>query len=302
MRLAERLKNGFQRAPWGVLAARGVFLKVLIFQALFLSSRSFAAEGQSCSAEAMSSLPDYPLGISRVERSDDGQVRVMWPLRSSADESEVGGLPNQLQLGADFDVVRCLPPGRWVVLGQGEVAARNGDLVEGLLSLAGRNVPLDKGVRDELVTAGNLFPAPMVGDLVVIRRKEILQRNAITPRVTLPVDSLFSATSQSESVELTRQGRQSLRDIILNSFADARGRLLIEVHARRQGSRSQLRDETTLKAKNIEQFLRYEFSLAREQIVSVGMGSDTYVPGLVPVGASTDVVVLRMIPGRTASL
>lgn len=252
-----------------------------------------------CAPDAMSALPDQPVAVTRVERLEDGQVRVMWPLRLGAEDGEIFARPRQLQSGAEFDVLRCLPPGRWVALGQGEVVSRNGELVEGLLSLAGRGASVDRGIKDELVSSGNLHPTPMVGDLVVVRRKEISRRSGISPRVTIAVSSLFRGAAGGSDIELTQLGEESLRNLISGAFAEARGRLLIEVHARRSGSRTKLREETTERAKSIERFLRYEFSLSAEQVISVGMGSDTYVPGFVAADSASDVVVLRMLPVKT---
>lgn len=301
MRLVARLKNGFAASRFSLGMLSHVSIKASILLGLSISGQAFAmSSGQACSVDAMSALPDQPVSLTRVERSEDGLVRVMWPLRVWSEETEAVAVPSHLQAGAEFDVLRCLPPGRWVALGQGEVVARNGDVVEGLLNLSGRSVAVDKGVRDELVSSGNLYPAPMVGDLVVVRRKEVVQKSGISPRVTIAAERLFTSSVAFNAAELTSQGRESLRQVISTNFAEARGRLLIEVHARRSGSRGKLREETSLMAKNIEQYLRYEFSLDKEQVVSVGLGSDTYVPGFVAADEPSDVVVLRMLPSKTS--
>lgn len=250
-----------------------------------------------CPVDALSALPDQPVVIERVERNGDGGVRVAWPLRVVPEESEVFGAPRQLQTGAQFDVLRCLPPGRWVALGQGEVVGRNGGLVEGQLALAGQAPAVERGVADELVSSGNLYPMPMVGDLVVVRRKEIVQRQAISPRITIAADTLFeSSRLDGLQVELSRRGQESLKDLLSRNFADARGKLLIEVHAQRPGSRQKLRQETSQRAENIGRFLRYEFGIGQDQVVAVGHGSDTYVPGFVSADRAADFVVLRMLP------
>jgi hypothetical protein len=298
MRLNNRLKNGIELCggkPQGW--ARGL-LNLSLLLTSFVGADMALASGKACSQDAMSALPDQPVALTRVEKAEDGRVRVMWPLRLSAEEGEVVAAPRQLQSGAEFDVLRCLPPGRWVALGHGEVVARNGGLVEGVLDVTGEAVSMDSGVQAELVSTGNLHPTPMVGDLVVVRKKEIAQRNGVSPRVTIPVEKLFGGSADGNAIELTRFGQDSLKRLLLSSFAEARGRLLVEVHARRSGSRTRLREETAQRAKNIEQFLRYEFSLDKEQVVSVGMGSDTYLPGLVDADAPSDFVVLRMLPGK----
>lgn len=250
-----------------------------------------------CPVDALSALPDQPVVIERVERNGDGGVRVAWPLRVVPEESEAFAAPLQLQTGAQFDVLRCLPPGRWVALGHGEVVGRNGGLVEGQLALAGQAPAVERGVADELISSGNLYPMPMVGDLVVVRRKEIVQRQAISPRITISADTLFEGSrSAGYQLELSRQGQESLKELLTRNFADARGKLLIEVHAQRPGSRQKLRQETAQRAENIERFLRYEFGISKDQVVAVGHGSDTYVPGLVSADRPVDFVVLRMLP------
>lgn len=295
MRLVARLKDVFQV---GVSNA-----KFLIPLAMAISTPAFALTSpRGCGSDAVSSLPDLPVAIQRVERSEDGRVRVSWHLRTSLEDGEDVGTPRQLQTGAEFDVLRCLPPGRWVAVGQGEVLARNGGLVEGLLNAAGSAPSVDRGVKDELVSAGNLYPMPMVGDLVVVRRKEIAQVRTISPRVTIAANHLFESSSdQGLQVELTRSGRDSLKQLLSRNFSDAHGKLLIEVHSQRAGSRQKLRQETAQRAESIERFLRYEFGIAKEQLVAVGHGSDSYVPGFVPYGADADFVVLRMLNGTSAS-
>lgn len=304
MRLANRLKRvmGSTEKLISAPVRRRILRNVLIISAssmsLGASARSHAA---GCGADALSSLPDQPIALQRVERSYEGKVRVAWALRSAADEPDDYALPRQLQTGAEFDVLRCLPPGRWVALGHGEVVARNGALVEGLLHASGQAVGIDSGVQDELVSGGNLYPMPMVGDLVVVRKKEIAQVRRVTPRVTIPADTLFDPSVAGLQLELSRSGQESLKKLLAGNFADAHGKLLIEVHARRAGSRQKLRQETAQRAESIERFLRYEFGIAKEQLLAVGHGSDTYVTGSVPAGSQPDYVVLRMLTTDAAT-
>lgn len=293
-----RLKNGIALAAQKPKSVARLLVNISFILASFVAVDAAMASGRGCTQDAMSALPDQPVALTRVEKSEDGRVRVMWPLRLSSEEGELSLAPRYLQTGAEFDVLRCLPPGRWVVLGHGEVVSRNGGLVEGAIINAGESVSVDSGVQEELISTGNLHPTPMVGDFVVVRKREIAQKNGISPRVTIPVDQLFGVVSEGGAVELTRQGQDSLKQLLLSSFAEARGRLLVEVHARRSGSREKLREETSQRAKNIERYLRYEFSLAKDQVVSVGMGSDTYSPGFVDANAHSDVVVLKMLPGH----
>lgn len=301
MRLVSRLKLGLQARQMTMRSCRsglGKKLKPLVLLTFSWSSVGLAGTTESrCGADALSALPDRPVAIRRVERTEAGPVRVAWPLRTGTEDGDDSFEPNFLQTGAEFDLLRCLPPGRWVVLGQGEVVARNGALVEGQLTVAGSSRSVDRGVSDELVSSGNLYPTPMVGDMVVVRRKEIHQVKKISPRLTIPAGHLFAGGDvDGLHVELTRTGQDSLRQILNEKFSDARGRLLIEVHAQRNGSREKLRAETSMRAESIERFLRYEFGISRDQLVAVGHGSDAYVPGFVPVGTDTDFVVLRMLP------
>lgn len=299
MRLVCRLKHGLRdgaAAADSLVSAHTGLVKALLLSSIFLAPAGYGKPSEgACGADALSALPDRPVALSRVERADDGAVRVAWPLRTSPEDVEDTGLPQTLQTGSEFDVLRCLPPGRWVALGQGEVLNRNGATVEGLLTAAGSAKSVDRGVSDELVASGNLHPTPMVGDMVVVRRKEIRQVKKIMPRVTIPVSQLFAgADSDGARLELTSSGQESLRHLLNEKFAEAHGKLLIEVHAQRTGSRQQLRAETAQRAESIERFLRYEFGIAKDQLVSVGHGSDGYVPGFVPAGKESDFVVLRM--------
>jgi hypothetical protein len=275
--------------------SRECMLKSMILIQFFISSLGYGRTSDNgCGADALSALPDRPVALTRVERAENDAVRVAWPLRMNAEDGED---TFSLQTGSEFDVLRCLPPGRWIALGQGEVLARNGALVEGSLTLAGSAKSVDRGVSEELVSAGNLYPMPMVGDVVVVRRKEIQQAKKILPRVTIPVSQLFAGSDKDGAqLELTSSGQESLRQLLSEKFSDARGKLLIEVHAQRTGSRQQLRTETSMRAESIERFLRYEFGIAKDQLVSVGHGSDGFVPGFVAAGKESDFVVLRMFP------
>lgn len=297
MSLAMRLKYGIQYGrQWSQVALMsGLNLSALLG---FLTSFEALAyvPTPSCSPASFATLPSEPVAITRIERDSTGSFRVMWPLMSGPEVMDTPALAKKLQTGAEFDVVRCLPPGRWVAVGRGTVNSASGVLVEGQLSAAGEPVTVNAQLSDDVITSGNLFPTPMVGDWVVVRKSEITAKRAITPRVVLPVRDLFLATSQNNGVELTGAGQNTLRSVLNKSFAQARGRLLIEVHARRTGPRAYLRQLTLQRAKSIERYLRYEFELDASQVVSVGLGSETYVPGFVDAAHETDVVVLKMIP------
>jgi hypothetical protein len=305
MMLISRLKHGIEdcRNGSGLLRFSVVALKALIILSLVNPELNLAqAATRNCGGEALSALPDKPVAIQRVERNDEGRVLVSWSLTNQALDNDGFEEPSRLQTGAEFDLIRCLPPGRWVAVGQGEVAARNGSTVEGLLSVAGVAPSVDRGVTDELVSSGNLYPMPMVGDLVVVRRKEIAEVKKIAPRVTVPANALFDSRSSRDGhlqLELSETGRDSLRRLLSSKFSDARGRLLIEVHAQRSGSRQQLRQETLQRAESIERFLRYEFGIDKNQILAVGHGAESYVSGFVPADAPRDYVVLRMLPGSS---
>ncbi|MFZ9519715.1 MAG: OmpA family protein [Silvanigrellaceae bacterium] len=303
MMLISRLKHGIEvsrpaasRRHWPVAA-----FKMLIMLSLLNPGVNFAfAAVRNCPVEALSALPDKPVSVQRVERNDEGRILVSWSLTNPGIDDDGFEEPARLQTGAEFDLIRCLPPGRLVAVGKGEVSARNGSTVEGLLSVAGIAPSVDRGVADELVSSGNLYPTPMVGDLVVVRRKEISEVKKIVPRVTVPASSLFESQSSRNGqmqMELSQTGRDSLRQLLSSNFAQARGRLLIEVHAQRAGSRQRLRDETLQRAESIERFLRYEFGIDKSQILAVGHGADSYVSGFVPANAPRDFVVLRMLPG-----
>lgn len=297
MSLAARLKNGIQFSrQWSCVA----LMSGLNVTALFSFSTSFEASAYiptpSCSRASFAALPSEPVAITRIERDATGSFRVMWPVMSGPEVMDTPVLAKRLQTGAEFDVVRCLPPGRWVSVGRGTVNSAAGALVEGQLSAAGEPVTVNAQLSDDVITSGNLFPTPMVGDWVVVRKTEITAKLGIAPRVELPVRELFLATSQNNGVELTGAGQKTLRSVLKDTFAQARGRLLIEVHARRTGPRAYLRQLTLQRAKSIERFLRYEFELDSRQVVSVGLGSETFVPGFVDSARETDVVVLKMIP------
>jgi hypothetical protein len=294
---AEKRSVGCTPELFGLsLAGVSVLLLMLI---IFPLSGWAAVASSGCGAGLRRTLPDQPVSIERVERLSQGRILVSWSLAPSPKDFDSDTLPQRLQTGAEFDVLRCLPPGRWTVVGRGEVVGRNGALVEGQLTHSGKVPVISRGVSEDMVTAGNLYPLPMAGDFVVVRRTEVVQVKQISPRVMIPAASLFSSDgADGFQIDLSRSGQESLRDILTSRFAQARGKLLIEVYAQRTGSRQKLRGETLQRAESIGRFLRYEFGLEKSQIVEIGLGSDTFTAGFVSAQMPSDFVVLRMLPNQ----
>lgn len=261
-------------------------------------SELFAA---SCEAPGVS--PDAPRLESVVFLGENERGAFSWDVAWQAWGPRRLAAVDAPALGGRVRMMRCLPPGRWEVVGTGRVERLNGALAEATVTVEADSAdPSPFGhAHERLPLRGNLYPRPMVGDVVVPVVAEVRQRPQLNPRVELNALELFDSSGEG----LTASGREQLAEALAR-FAGASGRLLVEVHTRTPGNRVALRRASQLRADAVAQFAMRELGLASEQVVPVGFGSDSLENGFVevpawPARALSESVVLRILPAPTPS-
>ncbi len=273
---------------------------VLGTMAVCLGLPSPGAFGASCEAPgAPADAPRLETVVSLgLEREDALSWEVSWPARgprplAAVDTPAVGGLVR---------ILRCLPPGRWAVVGQGRVERINGALAEATVSVDAQSADDSPHghVHPQLPLRGNLFPRPMVGDVVVPVLSEVRARPRVNPRIEIDAGTLFDGSGEA----LSEGGRERLAQAI-RGFASASGRLLVEAHIRTAGDRRALRRVSQLRADAVAQFAMRELGVEPDRVVPVGFGSDGFTGGFVevpawPARAPLESVVLRVLPAPAA--
>lgn len=233
--------------------------------------------------------------LSRVEKLASNEFRVYWDL-----ESSIGSPIHSLQpeVGGQFYVVRCMPAGRWEVVGEGTLEGINGTLAEAKVTGSGETD--EKAIVAKAIQTGNLYPRPMSGDLIAPIKPMVEQRVAITRRFEFPIAQLFEIGSQNiQSYNLSDEGREKIR-LAMQALQNAKGRLLIEGFIHRAGSRDDLQIESQMRATSVAQFVRREFGIADNQVVAIGLGASSYETGFnsVPKWPATVVdegIVIRVL-------
>ncbi len=240
-----------------------------------------------------------PLEVVEPSGDGDGTFAVYWknelPYKPKADLSPA--------LGSEFDIVRCLPPGKWVFVGAGAVRNITGELGEGLARPIALASPLKPGTPTEFEKqSSNLYWRPMGGDIVLPRQYKIVSRERITHKETLGFESLFvRERGDNFTIELSESGKRALAAIV-NKMRGASGRLGVEVFSNRPGKREDLREDTQIRANIVARHISQSFGLNDNAIVAIGLGSLGLVADVQETRswpASTDVVdgvVIRILP------
>lgn len=222
-----------------------------------------------------------------------------------ADFSE--GYAEKPQSGSRFEVARCLSDGNWAFVGHGVAGGKSGrqvnSWVHALPEGKVQSLIEAKTVAGEraLAQSGNLYWHPMVGDVVMPVRTQILNTLRVTPRLQFSFRELFEMRSNgSYSFNLSESGRQKLRENF-GVFKSLNGRLLIEGAVNSRGVRSDLRLQSQMRAKAVAQFLVHDFNLEADKLVVLGNGSDGLPTGYVQIPKwpgldMSDSITLRSLP------
>jgi hypothetical protein len=206
-------------------------------------------------------------------------------------------------IGSEFDIVRCLPPGKWVFVGAGSVRGITGSLGEGFARALAPKLPTNPGHATEFeVQSSNLYWRPMGGDVILPRQYKIATRQRITVKETLAYETVFMRENGTTfTAELSESGKRAIAAVV-NKTRGASGRIGVEVFSNRTGNRSDLQEDTQTRANIIARHIMQSFGLRDSAVVAIGLGSSGLPSGAretqawpLPVEA-TDGVVIRIMP------
>jgi hypothetical protein len=257
------------------------------------------ANHAQATCETPEELGAIPLEVVEPSGNNDGTFAVYWktelPYKPKADLAPA--------LGSEFDIVRCLPPGKWVFVGAGAVLNITGSLGEGLARPIATTPNSRPGSATEFEKqSANLYWRPMGGDIVLPKTYRIVSRERITHKETLGFESLFvRERGNSFTIELSESGKKALA-VVVNKLRGASGRLGIEVFSHRSGNREDLREDTQVRANIIARHISQSFGLSENAIVAIGLGSlglaaDVREAQPWPAPADvTDGVIIRIVP------
>lgn len=237
----------------------------------------------------------------KIEYSEKTQIKnefkVGWSFYSSAE------IPSYLRptVGGEVQVARCLPPGKWVYLGKGNVTGINGNIVEATINGYEYNEKSAGKIPNELAETRNMYWRPMTGDVVFPIQKNISKKLFVSPKVELSFQELFVSVDLNQySYELSKQGEEILREKF-EQFKNLNGRMLIEGFILTSGNREELRIESLMRAQSISKYLTNAFNIHESQIVSIGYGNDWLQKGMTPIKSWPNKTIshgitLRMMP------
>lgn len=157
-----------------------------------------------------------------VQKHDLFSVSIPRPQRGSPEEAP--------PLGAEIEIVRCLPPGRLVQVAKGRIQA-----AEQFHYVAQVEVPetLFKNAEilnnKSLVARRNLYWQPMKGDKVRVLNPRVTQARRAWPKFEYSLNEIFESRPGDPGplMSLSDTGRQKLVQSF-ESLADFEGRFLIE--------------------------------------------------------------------------
>lgn len=241
---------------------------------------------------ACSPVPSFKrfIQLSRVEvlsgENDEHSYKVYWPVES---DEEVAS-EFQPELGGEFLIARCLPPGRWAIVGRGEISDLNGKLI-----VANAEAP------SAASSFGNQYDRPMVGDVVLPKHVTTEPIARIQPKFEFSVSQLFEKDeSLNFTYNLSDQGKETLKKSF-EKLKNASGRLLVESYLNREGSRDYLKTESQIRAAAVAQYLAREFDIDESRVIAIGTGSVGLSSGMssLPRWPQREVlegVILRVVP------
>lgn len=262
-----------------------------------LTCISMLAKAECESAEDLGAVP---LDVVEPSGENDGSYAVYW-------SAELNWKPKAdlaPSLGSEFDIMRCLPPGKWVFVGAGVVQNMTGSLGEGFARAIGpeRNKSTRTAAVSEFeIRSSNMYWRPMKGDIILPRQQAIASRQRITPKEFFAYDSLFVRESGNDfSAEISDKGRKAIVAFV-DRLRGLSGRIGVEVFSNRPGSRENLREDTQIRANIVARHIVQSFGLRDDSVVAIGLGSSglpgdsRQVPAW-PAKELLDGVVIRILP------
>ncbi len=255
------------------------------------------ARPEACSKNDMAT---HFVSISRVESENQTNnfgkskgFKIYWPVVNTGDYANT--VLERPDVGSRFVVMRCMPLGQWVSVAEGQVQGTSGHLIWGSAAID------PSSMHSNAENTGNLYPRPMVGDVIAPQHVEVRAAARITPKITLAYVDIFEKNdSGGYSFNLTEKGK-NLLIATTEKFRGMSGRLMIEAHLRMGGSRDLLEQESRMHAATVEQFITGRFRFEPNQVVAIGMGA-TELEGewvqkpVWPEQYSVEKLVFRVVP------
>ncbi len=264
----------------------------------FLNNENYTHKTYSNQECTPKEMDPQNLKIEYAEKlGPNSEYKVGWNFYS---EQEV---PAYLKpsVGGEVHIVRCLPPGKWVFLGKGNVTGINGNMVEAIITSPLKISAQFGKIPAEFISSGNMYWRPMVGDTIYPVDKVINKKITLSPRIEIPFHDLFISMDLNQySYEISKQGEDILKEKF-TAFLKANGRLLIEAFILTSGNREQLRIESLMRAQSISKYLANLYNIDPNQIVTIGYGNDWLQSGLQPVKGwpkqnVTSGIIIRLLP------
>lgn len=250
-----------------------------------------------CSPSEMQNSRDS-LEVSYSENLNlDNNFLVGWKLyHDQATHSSLGPM-----VGGEVQIARCLPPGRWVRLAEGNVEKINGSTVEAVVHASDFKEANFGKIPVEYLRLGNIYWRPMVGDSVFLVQKEVSSKVSINPIVRISTKDLFvNLNDGSYSYSLSENG-QNILSQKYNLFKQKNGRLAVEGFVLHSGDREKLRIDSLMRAQAVSNYFVRAFNLTSAQVMAFGYGADWLKVGMQPLTSwpreeINDGIVLRLIP------
>ncbi|APJ04899.1 OmpA family protein [Silvanigrella aquatica] len=225
------------------------------------------------------------------------EFRVGWHFNSEME------IPSHLMpsVGGEVQIARCLPPGRWVFLGKGNVERMNGNMIEALITGMEYKGTSPGKIPQDVVETGNMYWRPMAGDSIFPLQKYVNKKISITPKFEISSQELFVSQDLNQfSYEISKQGEDLLKEKF-DYFKHKNGRLLVEGFILAAGNSDDLRIESLMRAQTIAKYLSNTFNIDSNQIIAIGYGNDWLEKGMQPVKNwpnknITNGIILKILP------
>jgi hypothetical protein len=266
----------------GFLKSKATKALIILATSAFFGKAFSLSLTEKCATDSKERYPS----ILEVIKDANQNAAISWRMNSRSP-----------QLGSEVEIVRCLPPGKFVSIGTALVQRLNGTVVEGSaksLMRTGSGAAVETGgkISNFEIESGNSALGLMVGDFVVEKTSLVQKLSVLTPKIVLDSKDLFE--KNSKNFELTFNGKEKLRKN-LEQFQSSEGVLLVESRVNLTGDRQVHQFNSNQQAYEVAQFLRAEIG-GRIQVEWIGFGSNELTDGFVDsIKNGDENITLRMV-------
>jgi outer membrane protein OmpA-like peptidoglycan-associated protein len=269
----------------------------LLFFLLISSTAAFSYHKEFRKDTPCREGPERNLKLNFSQRSNEKNAFLVgWNLRENHEYLHT----QKPELGGEIAILRCLPPGRYVVVARGSVNKLNGSLVEAQVNAVNDNDVILGKATPEWMEAKNLVWRPMVGDEVLPIYKRINKVLVASPQFKFNRDELFVQQEGGGSTYTLSEEGQNLLKEKFERLKNRNGRLLVEGFVLSTGDKDKLRTESLMRAQTVSAFLIREYALQPSQVVPIGYGNDWMETGMQAVNNQNDIntdsgIILKML-------